>query len=726
MLFLLSTPASGQMQSLYSPSYGRAYLKLSTNEVLPIDYNSTTVTLLDNESISSASVISPPTTGNYTLALVNGELYAFFAMVGDKTGTMAISKLYQDSLWLVLSYTSVSKILYFDYPTVMTSINNGTESVFIYGGVLDNGITTRMLEFNPQTKNLTVVSTSSSPTAFYGGANCALDSTGVSNLIIGGKAGTGWLSMFQIATWEYKTWSFKAVQSSSFNVNSRINPLVLPVFKQNDQQQDLNDVGSVMIIGGTIGGRYSSPYVLSLNVTNDWNYQNFTNIGDFQFSDSLIGAIVVNDTLITVSESQSASSSKKRSTTTQYIFNLYNVANMLKVSSFLYANAASLSSSSLLYSSSVVSSSSSTVISSSASQASTSSSLNVISSTTSSAAVAPSSTVVKTTKHTNTTPIIVGVVVPILLVIILATAGWFIYKKYFGQKNIELHSINSSNRSVSEPDYFKEVRNLEKEEEETHSISSWEHKRTEFQEQLQNQSQNNNSSDANNSQDSIFGQSNHSRDSVPLAHSPNPVSPSRKKKWRQSLTSLHSSHNVRPTLEKSPSKHQINLNLDELENNSTISSVSPSGHLTNRASFRLKKVSDEDEEIDEFLGDRDVQVLVSSKRRTKLRITNPDLEMIDSVKEDIEEETEYESIVGSSVVGSSISGGNLSFAQSSSASNNIFSSRSEDLVNPFYQSLIRKKSTSDIFDESEESEINSESDLKEKELLDDMLSGDDQ
>lgn len=690
-------------------------MKLSTNEILPIDYNSTTVSLFNGDYIPTSSLISPPTTGNFTLALVNGDLYAFYAMVGDMTGTMAISKLYQNSLWLVLSYSTPSsdKIKYFDYPTVMTSANNGIETVFIYGGVLNNGITTRMLEFNPTAKNLTIVSTSSSPTAFYGGANCALDSTGASNLIIGGKAGTGWLSMFQIATWEYKTWSFKAVQSSSFSVNSRINPLVLPVFKQNDKQQDLNNVGSVMIIGGTLANNYSTPYVLSLNVTNDWNYQNYTSIGDFEFSTDLIGAIVVNDTLIAV-KIDSSSSSKKRSTISEYSLSLYNVGNMKEIDSFQYINTASSVSSSVISSSS----SATTAIISSSTTASTSSSSFSADSflVTSASASASSSSFVSTSiqNKSNNTPMIIGIIVPILIVIILCIAGVFIYRKFFNSTNIEIHSINSSNASSvsNEPDYFKEVRNLEKEEEETHSISSWEHKRTEFQENLQLQRH------STNSQSSVFMQSNKSKDSVPLTHSPNPVSPSRKKKWRQSLTSLHSSSS-RPTLQSSQSNHQINLNLDELENSdqdpfqqTSLTSDLMAG--SKRSSFRLKKISDEDEEIDEFLGVRDVQVLVSSKRRSKLRITNPDLQRIDSAREDdIEEETEFESVVGSSVVDSGRSLGMLSNSSIANTSS-IFNTHIEE-ESPFYKSLMASVSTT--FNYNGEIGL----DKNDKELVDDDL-----
>ena len=85
-------------------------------------------------------------------------------------------------------------------------------------------------------------------------------------------------------------------------------------------------------------------------------------------------------------------------------------------------------------------------------------------------------------------------------------------------------------------------------------------------------------------------------------------------------------------------------------NRSRVSLISSKGDTVSSSSEELapSPFDEEEEQIDRFLGNRDVQVLVSSKRRSKLRITNPDVESMESISEAGSGSTIYDEKIGES------------------------------------------------------------------------------
>ncbi|KAH3676433.1 hypothetical protein WICMUC_002064 [Wickerhamomyces mucosus] len=588
------------MDALYSPSHGVAYIKLSTQEIFPIYYNTTSVEFEDGESLDFSSIIYPPTENNYSLALVNGELYAIYADV-ENNGSIKVEKLDDADNWNDVSYntTLTNGTEYYEYPTVMTSLNtDNTESIFIYGGLLNNSITSRLLEYNPNSNTLSSVITSVAPTAFYGAARCIMDDQGSSNLIIGGKAGSGWISMFQIATFEYKTWSFKTVSSSDFNINSRVSPLILPIFSQDSNREDTTEVANLLIMGGYLANDLATPYVINLNVTNDWKYSNYSTIGDFTYTSGLIGAVVINETLITINDDSS-----KRSD--GYDINLYDTQSLMRLDKFQYSQSTYIStvlSSSTISTSelSTTASESKSVISelliSDSSTASLSSTIDSASAYFTGTPTNPTDSSRSSRHQSKRTSVIIGVVLAIVGLFVISIIAFLVHKKYFKyNENIELQSSISSSDSEKYFDYYKELNNLDNQ-----SISSWNNKRDEY-EKLQRQ--------LTHSTKSIFGKS---MDTLQSPLNEPPATPKRNSKVRYSL---------------SPTKSH-NINLEDFENNEDIfhTPVTESQYYPPTGQHTFKHA--EDQEMDEFLNERDVQVLVSSKRRSKLRITNPDIEVI--------------------------------------------------------------------------------------------------
>ncbi|CCH43119.1 hypothetical protein BN7_2666 [Wickerhamomyces ciferrii] len=632
-----------EWDTAYSPLYPHAYLKLSNDELLKISNNQD---FKSGDSISDT--ITPPTKGNFSITIANGDLYAFFE--GDSK--MSISR-YDDKTdnWISIDYdTTLKKNTNYDYYqdcTVMTSASEdeddeetGKDLIYIYGGQLQNNISTRILEFDPQKNTLNSVMTSITPTGFYGSSNAILDSKGITNLLIGGKASTGWVSMFQSATWEYKSWSFKTVKSSTQGINSRIHSLVLPIFPNNSSK-----ASNVLVFGGTLGPNLASPSVLSLNVTDDddnWEWKDLSKTTDLKIKD-LLGAVVFNSTLFTVTKN---SSSKKRSE--GYSLNLFDTKSLKTIDSFnsSFKNSKSDKSESIQSSQSTEQSIESSLTSelSKISSANSESKTSISTQTITSSNDQPSGTIThksSSSSKDNTKVIIPAVIVPIVGITIISIIIFFIYKKF--NKSNDQNTDNSSIESDSEPDFYKEVNNLDNQ-----SISSWNLKRNEYEKTRYQQQKSPTRSPTKSKTTqrplpirsptkSSMGISDFTFDNTHIA-----------KKLKR-LSSTMSSTPKTPNVKRQSTFHEPFANPEDYQDKTELS---PMSNFTNKSKISLisskadtnsslemdrypsnHDEKDEDSKIDEFLGNRDVQVLVSSKRRSKLRITNPDIESMTSISE---------------------------------------------------------------------------------------------
>lgn len=549
VLLLLVSVCYASWDTLYMPDYNRAFLKLSTDAIIQLDYEKS---IAFGEA--AQSIIEPPVDDQeYSLAMANGDLYAFY-QGNTSSSTMGISKLnYTDSSWksIAISTTLRNSTNFFTDSTIMTSYDDASdkEVVYIYGGRLNDTITNRILEFNPTQGTLNMIITSVSPTAFYGGSATNLDPQGTENIIIGGRASSGWVSMFQIALWEHKSWTFTTVKEASFNVNSRTSPLVLSVF-----DEDEYTVGKILVLGGTLGTSQASPYVMSLNMTSGWFWKNETSVGDFSMNDCL-GGVVIGNTLISVSQSGT-----KRDE--GYSLELFDVGSFQRMEVFEYSGASSSASSS-------ISSSESDVASTPSSQQ-TSSSQSAIGAK------------ISTKKHKSKKLIIIySVVIPVIALILAAFLSWFIYNSYF--KKSMSNDARQPPSSDSESDYYKAISNFD-----NASISTWNQKRDEYDRQL------------------------------------HASSPSKS----------------RGNTPRTPAMQQRRRSFAEPEDYEDLQELSPMSHGNKSrnsmvSSSQRTAVNDqEDSQIDEFWGQRDVQVLVSTRRRSTLRITNPDV--FDTMESEVE------------------------------------------------------------------------------------------
>ena len=343
-------------KSLYSYKTGKIYLHLKNNELVSLDFSVTNknITNYSNNQQINALTAPPP---NSTLFLMEDELYALIAVSsGNKdlcgNGQLSIIKYKDDNTWasesdIKLNFDDIIDASFYQYQTVLTS-SNSNHTIYIYGGECSESkyISNRLLSLNLNTGKVSNISTSTKPQPFYGASNI-LAPNPQEQLIIGGKLNQGWLNMYQLATWNFNSgWSFQEVERNSGNsgssvVNSRTFPLLLPVFDPVLNESLIDDtltIKQVLMIGGEMDNKQAEPTFAKLSMTtNAWIW----NTTDTKYNlpdDEILGAATIFNTLLVIN---STDSNNKRDNS--YHINLYdadsfkpvetlkeNTANILK------------------------------------------------------------------------------------------------------------------------------------------------------------------------------------------------------------------------------------------------------------------------------------------------------------------------------------------------------------------------------------------------------------
>lgn len=350
-LVLANENENENWNTLYDYQLGKIYLHLKDNNLISLnfsitgfdnldDYTESDIDYNDNQEINPLA--KPPI--NSTLFLANQNLYAFTNKKSSKLdacgdGVLNLMKYNEpndkwDEFDNELIFDDIEDASFYKYSSYLSSpIVNDT--IYIYGGYCDetNKPTNRLLSFNVSLGKFSNITTSTKPQAFFG-ANNLLAPDPQTQLIIGGETNQGWLNMYQLAVWDIDSgWTSKTIESSdSSKINSRRFALVLPIFNQLKDNKistftDYYNVEEVLLLGGQLGNTDSSPLFAKLSLdSNQWSWSslNETNL-DY---DEIIGAATIFDTLVIVN---STASNSKRDT--NYHLSLYNTSNLKLVSS---------------------------------------------------------------------------------------------------------------------------------------------------------------------------------------------------------------------------------------------------------------------------------------------------------------------------------------------------------------------------------------------------------
>lgn len=341
--------------TVYSFSDGKIYIQLKNNDLVGLNfsvtgfgnveqsgYSETELNLEDGQTVSQMS--SPP--ANTTIFLIKDKLYGFNAggdggdakdVCGDGMLQLVKYDTKADSWDSVdgLIFDGVDDGSFYQHATYMTL--PGQDTVYVYGGVCEktNEVSNRLLSFDSSKLQVSNLTTSTKPQPFYGATNLmAPDSQ--TQLVLGGQSNNGWLNMYQLATWDFDSgWSFRKVTDSSEDaekINSRKFSSALPIFEPlaNNSASTFSDyyrIKEILMIGGELLETDSTPLFAKLTTSsNEWSWTPAS--ADLQY-DEILGAATIFNTLVVVN----STTTTKRDSSSKYSVNLYDVNSFESIKS---------------------------------------------------------------------------------------------------------------------------------------------------------------------------------------------------------------------------------------------------------------------------------------------------------------------------------------------------------------------------------------------------------
>lgn len=299
-IWLLPFIVALNTNTLYSITKNKIYVSLTNGELISLDYSISGDIAVSEDSLE---VLKAPSS-NTSLFLVNDTLYG---MNGDNDGKMTLVQYNaeaDDWQTIKLKCDGINDDWYYSDSSYLTSLDSN--EVYVYGGIKDDDITNRLISVDLTTNKVSNITTSAKPQPFYGSSNL-LAPFSSSQLLIGGESVGGWLNMYRLATWNFESgWSFQTVsQLNNTDISPRINLLILPIFNKlaNNSLEEINndyEVNKILIIGGETGDSVVSPSAVYLDTSgNDWVYEKTNNVLDIQ---DYLGFVTVFDNVITITE----------------------------------------------------------------------------------------------------------------------------------------------------------------------------------------------------------------------------------------------------------------------------------------------------------------------------------------------------------------------------------------------------------------------------------------
>ncbi|KAF5103088.1 hypothetical protein D0Z00_000066 [Geotrichum galactomycetum] len=621
-----SLAAVAAWATLYSSSNDVAYLHLRNNAVLQI---------FADDAGAPNRLPDPPNNATLVITLDN-RLLAFYGTSFCET-LKVVQYNSTNKAWNPITVTGfapnyLSQSIYMASPS--------SDLVFIYGGrnlssachtsyiqdpstIYDSRISyvvsNEIKAFNITNNSYKSIKTASSPTAMFAAGVMRMPFAS-SSLLVGGKAQNGWIGMNQLALWEYSSWTFISTANSA-RVDSRTNPLVLPLNSPAGQLTS-KATNSSLVLGGKVNSHVSLPYFVGLDLdpVSGWSWNANLNQTLIASTEKILGAVTFENTLITIMDKSSETEDttdviERRNVDLNYQINYFNMTSWTEAKGFT------------------------------PSASSTDTTASVSSST-----AEPSKTEESSPKATK--KIALSTVLPVSFFFVgAALTGVFLYRR----KKRKEEDLIPVPRPLSLSPYLGGASSLEQQmlnshssgpDRDTASFQSWTEKRRIYEEQehFQQQyahhyqqpympinSQNGNTSadlgvvsigEGNSDYDSPFENVIHHDDCIPLQPLPSldyQPQPRRANTIRQASETIVNYFKGKRSASSATAPASYQRSTSAASYAQDISDMQiPHSSLGRHEAVTTK------EEDDEFFEGRDVQILVSSKRRTRLRVVNPD------------------------------------------------------------------------------------------------------
>lgn len=354
LLLLLQAAA---WATLYSFDQGRIYMHLANNDLVALNFSVTGLDALSKYSMPDVNyhtgqhvgaLSTPPAA--LALFLWQGGLYAFsgspdrewaaYDRCGD--GGMRLLRYHADrDAWENepgnLTFADVDDMSYYAGSTYLASPDSNT--IYIYGGQCQRlgRMSGRLLLFDMRERRFANVSTSTTPQMFSGAASVWAP-TPHQTLVMGGRSPHGWLNMAQIASWDFLAGWLSIQVANGSGVESRTGALALPVFRPLSAASRLlllaeYTVLDMLVVGG-VSADGAADWVRLRYDRNTWAWSRA--VLPPAPPAQVLGAAVIFNTLVVVT-----SGSRPRSDAVPgYRLGVYSVSDMAEMSDLSASEAA--------------------------------------------------------------------------------------------------------------------------------------------------------------------------------------------------------------------------------------------------------------------------------------------------------------------------------------------------------------------------------------------------
>ncbi|KAK9369534.1 hypothetical protein V1509DRAFT_461475 [Lipomyces kononenkoae] len=280
----LSSASTNSFQlsnNFYFQAYDNSFYKAVVSATV-YPSNSTLSTNINNGSILRLS--TPPSNASIALGHDN-IIYAFYGICGSAIQVATFDD--NSNTWTDLVITDAPS---YRAGSILFMDTSSTSLIYIFGGYCSGSTADSIVYYNTlsafdvDTHTFTQPSNSNPPVAL---GDASAITTPLATILLGGIAAGGWIGMNQLAIWEAASWSYRTVQNST-SVDSRTDPIVV-----------LNEAGTkVVISGGYVEGREASPTlsVLELSDSNGawfWDTPNLENFPPLQAAVMLPGDVML-------------------------------------------------------------------------------------------------------------------------------------------------------------------------------------------------------------------------------------------------------------------------------------------------------------------------------------------------------------------------------------------------------------------------------------------------
>ncbi|PRT56850.1 hypothetical protein B9G98_04470 [Wickerhamiella sorbophila] len=257
-LFALTTAA----QVVYNSNFTKGFVQDSNGNYFTLSVPIKQISASDVQSLLTP--ISAPPDNSQLVVTDDGTLMAVWGNEGCKNSPIYISE-YSESAdsWTQIAQSSGNWYL----EGAVVWCDWSADVIYYYGGDCNGKITRDFYGYNVSSGTFGKASASPMPREMAYAQAITLDRT--STVMVGGKANNGWLSMQQVAFWEYKSWTYRSVSDFS-GIDSRDSPLVLPLWLATGNEAPV--VTQLLVIGGTVNNRAAKPdcVMLEFNNTDGW------------------------------------------------------------------------------------------------------------------------------------------------------------------------------------------------------------------------------------------------------------------------------------------------------------------------------------------------------------------------------------------------------------------------------------------------------------------------